>query len=269
MVDDLKRQASRLREQGEQTKLPTSDSLSMKRMFWITIAIAVVVLLAIQISGGFKPRQDPLIAANTPPPLPKEAPPPELLEPQPPSGSASSAAPSRPSTPPELPRQAAEPAAPPAAPAANPAPQRSAAAAAPPAAAAQPETGSLNVPKPVLKRDTEPEPRRKRAASPARKAAQETQAPPPAVPEPPRMSEIEIARRQLAREIVLEKNPALARLLPPNGKEWSAEPQGTDEYLVTFNIVDEGTGAPAQYVWRVNVATRSTTPLSYYARRLS
>jgi hypothetical protein len=92
----------------------------------------------------------------------------------------------------------------------------------------------------------------------------------PSAPAEPKISEIELARREMAKDIVIEKNPALAAIVgTPNLKSWSAEPAGADQYHVTFSVVDESSGAPIQYVWRVDMTTRSTTPLSYYARRLS
>ncbi len=257
MADDLKKQASELyREQSEAERIPTSDSLSMKRVFYITIAIAAAVLLGIQLFGGFRRRPDPVVAANTPPPLVKEAPPPGMLEaPAPPAAQGQAA-------PPAVTPQPQEAAKPVPAPIPRPAPrfEESRRVPSPPPAATAPGEPR----KPVLTRDTEPRPSRRRGAALA-------QAEVPAAPAaPPKLSDIEIARRELAREIVLEKNPALAKLVTaPNSNLWSAQPEGTDEYLVSFSIVDEGAGAPVQYVWRVNVTTRSTTPLSYYARRLS
>ncbi len=275
MVDDLKQQASELyRERAESDELPTSDSLSMKKVFYVTIVVAALVLLAIQLFGGFSRPKDAVVAANTPPPLVKEAPTPEMLEPAPPAGLVQATAPQ--SAPPQqaLPQTAqpkTEPA-PAAPPQVQPAPSQTSAPrkAAPPAAAERPkeQTGATGQRRPVLTRDTEPVPARRKtpAVSPS-KPAPEVAA---QAPEPPKLSDIEVARRELAREIVMEKNPALTQLVTAtNSKGWSAQPEGTDEYLVTFNIVDEGTGAPAQYVWRVNVSTRSTMPLSYYARRLS
>jgi hypothetical protein len=89
-------------------------------------------------------------------------------------------------------------------------------------------------------------------------------------PEPPKLSDIEIARRELARDIVIQKNPGLAKLISGgNDKNWTAEPEGADVYQVTFNVLDDSTGSQVQYVWRVNLSDKSITPLSYYARRLS
>ncbi len=260
MVDDLKQQASELyRERAESDELPTSDSLSMKKVFYVTLALAALALLAIQMFGGFKRPKDAVVAANTPPSVVKEAPPPGMLDTQP-------------APPPAVAPQTAQPSAHPAPaspPQAAPAPGPAATGERAPRPAAERSKGEVEgARKPVLTRDTAERPARAKApAAAASKPVPETAAVEPA---PPKLSDIEIARRELAREIVIEKNPALARLVTtPNSKEWSAQPEGTDEYLVTFNIIDEGTGAPAQYVWRVNVSTRSTTPLSYYARRLS
>lgn len=266
MADDLKKQASELyREQAGAERIPTSDSLSMKRVFYITIAIAAAALLGIQLFGGFRRRPDPVVAANTPPPLVKEAPPPGMLEgPAPPPAQGQVAPPAAPAS---QPQEAAKPAP---APVPPPPPRVEEPRRVPSAPAEAAAPGEPR--KPVLTRDTEPRPSpTRRGAAPAGRSAQEAKAEAPAAPPaPPKLSDIEIARRELAREIVLEKNPALAKLVAaPNSNAWSAQPEGTDEYLVSFSIVDEGAGAPVQYVWRVNVTTRSTTPLSYYARRLS
>ena len=62
--------------------------------------------------GGLKRRPDPVVAANTPPPLVKEAPPPELLEPptQPPQAAQPETPPPKPGAPAEMRQRATDPA---------------------------------------------------------------------------------------------------------------------------------------------------------------
>ncbi len=254
MAEDLKKQASELyRQRSAEESLPTSDALSMKKVGYVTLACAAVILIIVAVAGGFRTRQDPIVAANTPPPLAKETPPPGLLEP---------AATTTPSQPEPSKTQVIET-------------QKSTPAAAPktvepepvqPAPDASRKSSPAENEKPVLTRDV------RKTGSAKRNPPSAQPQPEPAVqpPAPARLSDVEIARRELARSIVVESSSALAELLKtPNSKGWNAEPDGADQYLVTFDIVDEGSGSPAQYVWRVNVATRSVTPLSYYARRLS
>jgi hypothetical protein len=250
MVEDLKKQASQIyREQSSLASLPTSESLSMKRLFYLAAGIAVLALLAIQIFGGFKRRPDPIAAAVTPPPLVKEAPPPELLQPEtaaetqtrPEKGAASESDAGRPAPAQETP-VAAKPAVPPR----NEAP-------APPAGSARSQTG-----KPVLRREPS-------AAAPI--AAKETQA--QAAPARPEIPPEEMARREAARELVIRQKPALAELLLAAKKyQWQAQPEKEGIYLVTFTISDEAGGNGREYVWKVDLNSRSVSPLSYYARAL-
>jgi hypothetical protein len=240
MVDDLKQQASELyKERSPTDAIPTSDSRSMKKIVWLSLGLGILLILAVYLLGGFAPRKDPVIAANTPPPLVKEAPPEELMKPEtstpaPPTGNS------------RAPDTGSVPSAP------------------EPAPAGKPETKAAKEP------DREPEPPRERpkVAKPA--ARKEPAASPVPDPEPPKLSDIEIARRELARDIVIQKNPGLAKLISGgNDKNWTAEPEGADVYQVTFNVLDDSTGSQVQYVWRVNLSDKSITPLSYYARRLS
>jgi hypothetical protein len=248
--------------------LPTSDSLSVKRFFYLAVGLALLALLAIQISGGFKSRPNPIVAATTPAPLVKEAPPPELLqpdEPQPATGAETdigkAEAPAK-----ESPLEAA------------PAPVAQAARTPKPVAIPQGEQGLLaRVPsnstpagrsKPVLKRETASEPSAAKPAYPGvkTKVQPESATPPPPVPE---VSPAEKARRELARDIVIQQKPALAQLLiATRSQDWQAEPEQKDAYHVSFVIPDEATGKPVEYVWKVDLSTKSVTPLSYYARRL-
>ncbi len=226
MVEDLKRQASELyREQSENGKIPTSDSLSMKKIVYISIAAVAALLLVVQLSGGFKSNTDAVTAANTPPPLEKEAPPPELLEPEPPAPAPEPAPPAASVV--EAPRPMPEP---------------------PPPAKEKPAVKPAPAP---------------REAKPA--LVREPPAPPPA----PEISDEEQARRELARDLVVRKNAGLAQLvIRPGNQGWRAVPEGGDSYQVAFSIRDESGGQTAEYIWRVNLATASITPLSYHARRL-
>jgi hypothetical protein len=242
MVDDLKQQASELyKERSPTDAIPTSDSHSMKKIVYLSLGLGILLILAVYLWGGFAPRKNPVVAANTPPPLVKEAPPEELMKPEgstpaPPTGN--SQAPDTGTT---------------------------SSAAKPPAAAGGPETKSAK----ESERELEPPRERPKAAKLA--ARKEPAAAPVAPePEPPKLSDIEIARRELARDIIIQKNPGLAKLISGgNDKNWTAEPEGADVYQVTFNVVDDSTGSQVQYVWRVNLSDKSITPLSYYARRLS
>jgi hypothetical protein len=280
MSVDLKRQASDLyRERDEVRNIRTSEPLSLKKIVYASLAIMVLALVAVKMFGGFSRRTDPIAAAMTPPQVIKEAPPPELLqEPAAPSATPAEPAPLQPTQAPSqtvVPPRPVEPtiaksvplsvppAPPPAPVAAKARPEAASVPAAIPATTAQPpvkQTGPRLI-------------REKQAAKtvpgkPAKGGAAESQT--PTAPPQPVVSELEQARRQLARDIVLEKNPALLSLLVgPDNKGWQADPVNADEYNVVFNIVDKPTGTPVQYIWRVNLSTRTLTPLSYYARKLS
>jgi len=275
MSVDLKRQASDLYKQRDDVKnIRTSEMLSVNRIMYASLAIVVLALIVLQVSGGFSRRTDPIKAAMTPPQVVKEAPPPELL--QEPAAQSLPAGPTRPqlsAAPPETsaPAMPSEPAMTKAVPAQPPAPSPPPVTAkprpepvAPPAAAADPAPARQSGPKLVREKP----PAQTVASKPVRREAVESKAPVP--PPQPVISELEQTRRQLARDIVLEGNPALLSLLVgPENKGWQADPVNADEYNVVFNIVDKATGAPVQYIWRVNLSTRTSTPLSYYARKLS
>ena len=275
MSVDLKRQASDLYKQRDDVKnIRTSEMLSVNRIMYASLAIVVLALIVLQVSGGFSRRTDPIKAAMTPPQVVKEAPPPELLQepaaqslPAGPTGPQLSAAPPETSAP----AKPSEPAMTKAVPVQPPAPSPPPVAAkprpepvAPPAAAADPAPARQSGPKLVREKP----PAQTVASKPVRREAVESKAPVP--PPQPVISELEQTRRQLARDIVLEGNPALLSLLVgPENKGWQADPVNADEYNVVFNIVDKATGTPVQYIWRVNLSTRTSTPLSYYARKLS
>ena len=275
MSVDLKRQASDLYKQRDDVKnIRTSEMLSVNRIMYASLAIVVLALIVLQVSGGFSRRTDPIKAAMTPPQVVKEAPPPELL--QEPAAQSLPAGPARPqlsAAPPETsaPAMPSEPAMTKAVPAQPPAPSPPPVTAkprpepvAPPAAAADPAPARQSGPKLVREKP----PAQTVASKPVRREAVESKAPVP--PPQPVISELEQTRRQLARDIVLEGNPALLSLLVgPENKGWQADPVNADEYNVVFNIVDKATGTPVQYIWRVNLSTRTSTPLSYYARKLS
>lgn len=251
MVDDLRRQASEIyRERNKDGALRTSESLSLKKLTYIAIGLAVVVLIIIQLLGGFESRPDPVKAAATPAPLVKEAPPPELMD-----GTPDAKVPAALKSPePKAETVAAKPA---------------------PAATKPKSTPKPAPPAPVVAKKTPPS-KPKQVAAPAvtdektAPAPTETPEPEPEVdetPPEPEISEEEMARRELARELTIQKSSAMAELiLLPGNQEWEASPEGADAYLVTFVINEDS--QPVRYVWRVNLDTKSVAPLSYYARRL-
>jgi type IV secretory pathway VirB10-like protein len=261
MVDDLKRQASEAyREQSKESAIRTSDSLSLKKLTYIALGLGVAVLIVIQTFGGLKPRPDPVIAANTPPPLIKEAPPPELMSAEAEElssdtpAAAETAAPPVPAAPPdEKARVESET-------------SKSMSASTPEPPAAEPAN---TVSKPIEKGEpASTDQAKKPIPSPAEEVA-EVEPEKPEESGEPEISPEEEARRELARNIVIQSNSTLASLVEtPRNLGWKAEPDGQDAYLVTFAILDEDTGSAGQYVWRVNLATSSVTPLSYYARKL-
>src|SRR5512139_2938424 len=81
MSVDLKRQASDLYKQRDDVKnIRTSETLSVNRIMYASLAIVVLALIVLHLFGGFSRRTDPIEAAMTPPQVVKEAPPPELLQ---------------------------------------------------------------------------------------------------------------------------------------------------------------------------------------------
>lgn len=275
MSVDLKRQASDLYKQRDDVKnIRTSETLSVNRIMYASLAIVVLALIVVQMFGGFSRRTDPIKAAMNPPTVVKEAPPPELLQepvaqsvpaeaarPQPAESSPQAAVPARtaePAAAKPVPVQPPAPTPPPLAAKTRPEPV------APPAAAADQTPTRQAGPRLVREKQTA----QIAAGKPVKRETAESKT--PAAPPQPVISELEQTRRQLARDIVLESNPALlALLVGPENKGWQADPVNTDEYNVVFNIVDKATGTPVQYIWRANLSTRTSTPLSYYARKLS
>ncbi len=274
MSVDLKRQASDLYKQRDDVKnIRTSETLSVNRIIYASLAIVALALIVIEMFGGFSRRVDPIEAAMTPPKVVKEAPPPELL--QEPTAPPVPAEPARPQSTDGLP-QSTTPAgrAEPPAVAASPAVQTPA----PPPVIAKPRPEPV-APSAAVTDQTpgkQAGPRLVREKQPAQTASgksvkrESAESKAPAPPAQTAMSEVEQSRRQLARDIVLEKNPALLALIGgPENKGWQADPLNTDEYNVVFNIMDQSSGTPVQYIWRVNLSTHTATPLSYYARKLS
>ncbi|MBM3790776.1 MAG: hypothetical protein FJW35_10580 [Acidobacteria bacterium] len=251
MVEDLKKQASEAyRAESEKGELLTSESLSMKRLLYIFVAVAAVLLVAIQIYGGFRPRQNSTLAALSAPPLVKETPPPELMNPEPAQNP-----PAAMETPP--PARAADIAAPERAqPAPEPARSEPPRPKAPVARAPSPPASG----KPILKRD---------AAAARSEPADRPGEPKTDTPSPPQVSPEEQARREQAREIVIRSSPAMAQLLTTTKSQaWEAQPQRENVYLVSFTVPGDTEGAQVQYVWKVELASSSASPLNYYAKKL-
>lgn len=258
MVDDLKRQASEIyKERNKHGTIRTSDSLSLKKLTYVAVGLAVVVFIAIKFYGGFEPRPDPVKSAVMPAPLIKEEPTPEMLEPI--EGDYSPDAPAVVDSQPE-----SEPSA------------ESAAFAKPAPAPAKPESIPESTAASTVNVSEKSRPKSTQVLSPV--VDEETTVPAPAetteeantaeIPEEPKINEEETARRELARELVIQNSPSMAELiLLPGNQDWRASPDGDDTYLLTFIIIEDTN--PMRYVWRVNIVTKSVTPLSYYARKLS
>jgi len=230
----------------------------MKRLFYLAFGLAVVLLVPLQIFGGFRPRRNPASVSNAPPPLVKEAPPPELLVPAEPETKS----------PFETPAVSKPPAATPS-PQPPPEPEVEEANSPPPVApspAKSASVGARDARKPVLQRESAPPSKAiNRAEQP--KAAPANAA--PVEPQEPAISPEEMARREMAREIVVQSSPAMARLLTQaKTQKWEAQPEKDESFLVTFTISDESSGNPVQYIWRVDTAKRTASPLNYYARKL-
>jgi len=256
MPEDLKRQAVELyKERTTAESLPTSDSLSTRRLTFISLGIVLVLVVVIQALGGLSSRQAPVKPAATKPlPLP-----PEPAEPRP---SAPEAPAPKAVTPPAV---APVPVAP-----SLPAAKGTAEAPSPPPAAPKIE------PSEAVNRELRPALRRQPpAASPniaAPERAVKSEPAPAPLPEPA-ISPAEVARQELARDIALGKIAALAKMIAEPGPNlvyqgWKADAAGTEVYHLTFTFTDKSSGTPLLYVWRVDMKTRSTAPLSYYARKL-
>lgn len=108
---------------------------------------------------------------------------------------------------------------------------------------------------------------------PAARARGEAPAPAARSAVEPGPTAAELARQESARQVVLDKSPALAKLITEQDgntvyRGWKAEEEGGDSYRVTFTFLDQGAGTPMQYVWKVNLTSRTIQPLSYYSRKL-
>jgi hypothetical protein len=240
MTEDLKRQAlEAYKEQAHQVR--TSDSLSTKKLMYIAGGLLVVLLVVIQLMGGFKSRPNPIVASYTPPPLVKEAPPPEWLE------------------------DAKKPAVPP------PAADQSTPSAAPPIASLPEKTRDSEMKQAVKQPATKPE-KPPQTRDDTKQAVKTAKVPPPeaaSAPPVPAVSPLEQARQELARDMILEKNPTLGKLrTETDSLAWKAEAEGPEVYKVTFTLLDKASGSPMHYVWRADLSTKTVTPLSYYARKL-
>src|SRR5438876_9744668 len=82
MTDDLKRQASELYKERTD-EIPTSDSLSMKKLFYIVLGLSLLAALVIQTFGGHDGA--PTSTSVAPPPVTKELPPPASPQPMAPA----------------------------------------------------------------------------------------------------------------------------------------------------------------------------------------
>lgn len=252
MAEDLKRQATELyRERSVKEALPTSDSLSTRKMTYISLGIVLAIVIVIQSLGGLTSKRVPAKAATPTAPLPLPPPPnptDESPSPQPESPPPSPAA--QPVAAPEKPKPSEEPAASP-----DITPKR---------AISEPAPRES---RPALRREAPTS-----ARTPTDPGAKTERA--PATPREPEVSAVELARQELARDIVMGKNPALAKLIANPGANleyqgWKAAAEGAEVYNLTFTFLDKISGRPLLYVWRVDMNARSIAPLSYYARKLS
>jgi len=233
MTDDLKRQASELYKERTD-EIPTSDSLSMKKLFYIVLGLSLLAALVIQTFGGH--HGAPTSTSVAPPPVTKELPPPASPQPMAPSPQPEPRKPV--DQKPEISRQETEP---------------------------------LKAPNPSFgkkenRKSASPEKQRREPAKPVKQADSKPETTPGVTP-------LEAARQELARDIVLEKSPALNTMIGVKNdnldyRGWQAQAAGTDAYQVTFTFYDKPLASPVQYVWRVDLNARSISPLSYYARKL-
>jgi len=234
MTDDLKRQASELYKDRPE-EIRTSDSLSMKKLFYIGLGLSLLAVLVIQTFGGLKHHGVAAGTGGAPPLVAKELPPPAPSQSMPP--------PSQPEPP-------------------KPVDQKTEIQETKPLKEPNPSFVKKEIRKPARPEKPLPEP-----ARPAKQADTKPETTPGVTP-------LEAARQELARDIVLEKNPALTAMTglandTLDYRGWRAEATGADAYQVTFTFYDKSLGSPVQYVWRVDLNARSISPLSYYARKLS
>jgi hypothetical protein len=260
MPEDLKQQANELYKEHTDS-LPTSESLSTRRLTFISVLIVLVLVVVIQALGGLSSKRAPVKQAVTRP-LPPE---PEPAEP-----------------PLTTPAQAAQPAAPPVAVTQPPAVAHQLPVSSPPKAKRAPDptppppVSAKAEALPVGTAEARPVLRRQATSSPIAEPTSrgETKTEPAATPPPePSISPVELARQELARDIVVGKVAALAKMITEPAanldyRGWKSDPAGTDVYHVTFTFQDKSSGTSLLYVWRVDMNARSIAPLSYYARRL-
>ena len=173
MTDDLKRQASELYKERTD-EIPTSDSLSMKKLFYIVLGLSLLAALVIQTFGGH--HGAPTSTSVAPPPVTKELPPPASPQPMAPA-------------PQPEPRK--------------PVDQK--------AEISRQETEPLKAPNPSFgkkenRKSASPEKQRREPAKPVKQADSKPETTPGVTP-------VEAARQELARDIVLEKSPALTTMI--------------------------------------------------------
>jgi hypothetical protein len=265
MGEDLRRQASELyKERTGQEVIPTSDSLSIKKIIYVSLGVLLLLALVIYHYGGFRNRTDPVIAAIKPHTVAKQPLPPESQAPALPLPASRSTSPTE-TKPPGSPV-----ASPTGGSTTEPVPKKEVE---PVPVTGQDPKSAASAPRRERARDTRaaPAPSHSRAATAAERSNAEAK---PVSPPAPEVSPLETARQELARDIVLEKSSALANLVhsPAENLEykgWKAGADGGDEYQVVFTFQDKSSGASIQYIWRVNVIARTITPQSYYARKLS
>jgi len=271
MVEELKKQASELyRERTEKDGILTSESLSLKRLIYIALGIVVAVLITLQIFGGFGSHPSALEAVQKPVEFAKEAPPPDPVDgedsPQLPDFSPPRATPAQSET---LPT--ATEVAPTRMRSDTVDPLEQTGAAGPVSPVTTPAAEPSSDRKPILRRETDSPARPAKARANA--TGSETV---PAAPEvrEPKIDPVELARKELARDVVLEKNTSMSKMVqaPRPGTEykgWAAVLEKEGLYQVTFTFQDRDSGSTTLYVWRVDLGTREIVPLSYYARRLT
>ena len=258
MKNDLREQASQLYK-SKREALPTSDSLSIKKLVYIALGLLVVVLALIQALGGFQSRTNPILAASTPPAIVMEDLPEEDVG-APGAAKVSESVPSQTGPSWESRTETLPPIAPKTKSIEPPPPPRRKQ-----ASTAKKTTQLGAAQRPTLTRQKRPRSNRPEVT------VSEPDVSEPAPPEEPEITAIEQAQREQAREVVVQQVPSLASLLTESAsdyKGWNAEPMGPEDYQVTFSFSEAGSDSTIKYIWKVNLPKRTITPLSYYARKL-
>src|SRR5438093_8237235 len=199
MEDDLRRQASKLyKEHSQQEEIPTSDSLSMKKIIYVSLGILVALSVLIYGLGGAHKHTDPVVAAIAPRTVAKEPFPPETPAPPPPSPAPAAASQTEiksPDTPSASPQSR---------PPSNLARHKQ----------AEPTSLTGETPRRADIPDTQEKGTHARNryahAAPGGGRVAESKPAPANVPE---VSPLEVARQELARDIVLEKSSSMAGLI--------------------------------------------------------